>query len=96
MFSEKEINNARCRIRHALTILKSIKSTAHAQKSANLSCASVDHRRIVRGGGESFVNFFFEYGPLASQKPRPTIISSVANPIVEPILVTFDSAVTTF
>ena len=81
MFSEKEINNARCRIRHALTILKSIKSTAHAQKSANLSCTSVDHRRVGRGGGGGgeFFQFFAEYGPLATQKPRPTIISSVAN-----------------
>ena len=35
--------------------------------------------RAEWGGGGEFFQFFAEYGPLATQKPRPTIISSVAN-----------------
>ena len=66
-----EINCARRRIHSDLTTLKSIKSTAHAQKSALLW--------IIKEHGWGGVINFVEYGPLVSQNPRPIIISTVAN-----------------
>ena len=71
-----EINCARRRIHIELTTFKSIKSTAHAQKSALLW--------IIRehgwgGGGKGGLSMFVECGPLVSQNPRPIIISTVAN-----------------
>ena len=68
-----EINCARRRIHSDLTTLKSIKSTAHAQKSALLWIIK-EH-----GGGGGPISMFVEYGPLVYQNPRPIIISTVAN-----------------
>ena len=67
-----EINCARRRIHSDLTTLKSIKSTAHAQKSALLWII----KEHGWGGG---LSIFVEYGPLVSQNPRPIIICTVAN-----------------
>ena len=70
-----EINCARHRIHSELTTLKSIKSTAHAQKSALLWII----KEHGWGGGEGGLSMFLEYEPLVSQNPRPIIISTVAN-----------------
>ena len=70
-----EINCARRRIHSDLTTLKSIKSTAHAQKSALLWIIK-EHGWVGGGGG---LSIFVEYGPLVYQNPRPIIISTVAN-----------------
>ena len=72
-----EINCARRRIHSELTTLKSIKSTAHAQKSALLWI--IKEHGCGGGGGEGGLSMFVEYGPLVSQNPRPIIISTVAN-----------------